>query len=126
MDDLRKVGWASYDGKFGSAKGFRPVGSFQPNAWGLYDMHGNAEEWCQDWQRSYRRGSVTDPRGPAEGRCRIVRGGSRASPPAKCRSAYRDWGPPSYEAYVATGLRVVVDIVGSPPDEKKRGACAGG
>jgi formylglycine-generating enzyme required for sulfatase activity len=112
-DDLRKVGWASYDGSFGSAKGFKPAGSFRPNAWGLHDMHGNAEEWCQARQGSYPADAATDPRGPEEGRCRIVRGGSSSAPPENCRSAYRDWGPPSYTDYAAAGIRVVVEVAGA-------------
>jgi formylglycine-generating enzyme required for sulfatase activity len=115
VDDLRKVGWASYDGKSGSSERFKPVGSFLPNAWGLCDMHGNAEEWCQDWQGSYPEAPVVDPSGPAKGVCRIVRGGSGSARPEQCRSAYRDWGPPDLTTYCATGFRVVVEFTASSP-----------
>lgn len=53
-----------------------PVGSYKPNAWDLYDMHGNVYQWCMDWHGEYPPGGATDPRGPAEGFVRICRGGS--------------------------------------------------
>jgi formylglycine-generating enzyme required for sulfatase activity len=70
------------------------VGSFRPNAWGLYDMHGNVWEWCADWFGSYPGGSVTDPRGPNSGSLRVNRGGSWLALALRCRSANRDlWRP---------------------------------
>ncbi|NBY03046.1 MAG: formylglycine-generating enzyme family protein [Planctomycetes bacterium] len=52
------------------------VGSYKPNAFGLYDMHGNVNEWCNDWFKAYPSSMATDPTGPANGEYRIVRGGT--------------------------------------------------
>ena len=71
-----------------------PVGSYEANAWGLYDMHGNVWEWCQDWKADYPGGSVTDPVGPKNGVYRIVRGGSWRRNARGCRSAFRDFVVP--------------------------------
>jgi formylglycine-generating enzyme required for sulfatase activity len=54
----------------------QPVGQKLPNPWGLYDMHGQVSQWCQDWFGFYPGGSVVDPQGPATGTERIVRSGS--------------------------------------------------
>ncbi|UCE05591.1 MAG: SUMF1/EgtB/PvdO family nonheme iron enzyme [bacterium] len=88
---------ANYDGEYVYGTGkpgvFRgrltPVGTFPPNAWGLYDMHGNFFEWCNDHYGEYPKGSVTDPKGPNSGKSRILRGGSYSSHPEFLRSANR-------------------------------------
>lgn len=61
----------------------------EPNSWGLYDMHGNVQEWCADWYDDYPQGEQTDPKGPDNGTYRILRGGSWTSRAMQCRSAYR-------------------------------------
>ncbi|GEM_PF-2666698 len=66
-----------------------PVAQKQPNKWGLYDMHGNIWEWCQDWDGGYHSADVTDPTGPHSGSYRVNRGGSWGEGAQNCRSAYR-------------------------------------
>ena len=67
-----------------------PVGQKKPNAWGLYDMHGNVEEWCQGWLWSYEANSPTDdPPGPTTGSGRVSRGGDWLDDARYCRSASR-------------------------------------
>ncbi|MDR0290779.1 MAG: formylglycine-generating enzyme family protein [Treponema sp.] len=95
---------ANYDGNYpynNNAKGEHrqrttPVGSFAPNAWGLYDMHGNVSEWCWDWFGSYSSGAQTDPAGAVSGNNRVGRGGSWYDSGQHLRSACRSDGYPYY------------------------------
>jgi formylglycine-generating enzyme required for sulfatase activity len=73
-----------------------PVGQKKPNAWGLYDMHGNVWEWCQDcFGDDYAAGAAKDPTGAASGSYHVSRGGSWRSNAGGCRSASRDCNGPS-------------------------------
>lgn len=86
-----------------------PVGSFKANGFGLYDMNGNAWQWCHDRYGDYGKGAVTDPTGADTGVSRVLRGGSWNVPPQGCRSAVRYWDMPGYRI-INYGFRVVLDL----------------
>jgi formylglycine-generating enzyme required for sulfatase activity len=106
---------ANFDGNFpygGAPIGLylqRPdiVGKYPPNAWGLYDIHGNVAEWCLDFYGPYPGGAVTDPKGPTTGTARVLRGGAYNSIGNNCRSARRDSRSPTLRNFGA-GFRVVL------------------
>jgi formylglycine-generating enzyme required for sulfatase activity/serine/threonine protein kinase len=88
-----------------------PVGSYPPNAWGLYDVHGNVWEWCLDWYAAgyYKDSPKKDPTGPAKGTERVLRGGSWQNHARLCRSACRDRAGVAYRSLNA-GFRVVMEV----------------
>jgi formylglycine-generating enzyme required for sulfatase activity len=86
-----------------------PVGRCKPNAFGLYDMHGNALEWCEDWLWYFNPRDRKDPKGPPFGLLRVQRGGSWADPPLQCTSSARVGFPPEGWC-ISSGFRVVTEI----------------
>ena len=104
--DLDEYAWTRQNAKGTS----HPVGEKKPNAWGLYDMHGNVNEWCLDWyhQDYYKATPLADPPGPAMGQTRVLRGGDIFSiAPRLARAAQRS-GQSYYSSGSANGFRVVM------------------
>ena len=91
----------------GKSRGVIPVKSFEPNAWGLYDMHGNVDERCSDWKADYPSGCVSDPLGPSYGNSRVTRGGNWGLGAGDCRAAIRDQQTQSGSPYI--GFRCIIE-----------------
>jgi formylglycine-generating enzyme required for sulfatase activity len=103
---LEQFGWFADN----SGQTTHPVGERQPNAWGLYDMHGNVSEWCLDYHLKYPQESLSDPVGPPNGRRRVSRGGNWSeSFASNCRSAHREAVAPGVKLRTI-GFRVVMTV----------------
>ena len=122
-DALDGVAWYHRN----SANRTHQVGKKMPNAWGLYDMHGNVWEWCSDWAGPQTERALIDPTGPRDGYVRVRRGGSWSHYPMFCRSGNRSWMGPSDSA-ADVGLRLVREFQAPGPgrsgaQDLKEGPC---
>ena len=100
--ELPEMGWFNRN----SSGTSHSVGSKEPNDWGIYDMHGNVWEWCQDWHGDYPEGEAVDPKGPESGKDRVVRGGCWGTGWWGCRSFGHGNASPTDTSCIR-GFRVV-------------------
>ena len=112
--------------KENAGKRTRPVGQKRPNPWGLYDMHGNVWEWCNDFYRVdyYQQSPEEDPKGPKTGETKVVRGGAWKFSADSCRSGYRYNENPGYVdacfGYDIYGFRCVRSAPGATTPGQRR------
>jgi formylglycine-generating enzyme required for sulfatase activity len=104
--NLDAMGW--YCGN--AAKTTHRVAQKKANHWGVYDMHGNVWEWCQDRKGDYPLGHVIDPKGLSSGSYRVSRGGSFGGNAGSCRAANRNGESPGNQVG-NLGFRLVKDLV---------------
>lgn len=102
-DDINAVAWW----KDNSGDKLHPVGTKRPNELGLYDMTGNAYEWCSDWQEPYQSGAQTNPKGPQTGDWKVMRGGNQSSSESESGVMTRSQCMP--DIATCCGLRLVCD-----------------
>ena len=108
--ELFKYAWFAENSKNSTHTDDDSVKNLKPNAWGLYDMHGNVMQWCKDWfdESYYTVSPVPDPTGPLNGAYRVVRGSAWLDSAQRCRAATRNAFRPGKRSY-CVGFRVVVE-----------------
>jgi acetoin utilization deacetylase AcuC-like enzyme/formylglycine-generating enzyme required for sulfatase activity len=122
-NDARKLKAYAWFAESSSGK-THPVGSKSPNQWGFFDMHGNVAEWCNDFYSGdyYKQSPQKDPKGPPEGKERVLRGGAWNSSADSCRSTYRASDPSINDTCLASdaiGFRCVRGTP-SPPETRHK------
>ncbi len=121
--DGRRIVETGYDDGFPFTS---PVGYFPPNVFGIYDMEGNVLEWCSDWYDAnyYVKGETRDPRGPAIGNYKVIRGGSWNRCGQYLRPTFRTWYPPQCN-FEFLGFRCAMDTDKIPQQIKHQPLISG-